>query len=36
MEKTFNSQFMKKRDELRSQEAWNWLKIVLLKKKKEC
>ena len=34
MEKTLNSQFMRKTDELRSQEAWNWLKIVLLRKKR--
>ena len=34
MEKILNSQFMRKTDELRSQEAWNWLKIVLLRKKR--
>ena len=32
MEKSLNSQFMRKTDKVRSQETWNWLKTGLLKK----
>ena len=33
MEKPLHSQFMRKTDEVRSHETWNWLKAGLLKKK---
>ena len=35
MEKPLHSQFMRKTDEERSQETWNWLKIRFLKKETE-